>query len=360
MEKTRVHYVDDKEDEAERIKVVLESSGRLDVSIEFPPPDIGAALPSDLPELFLIDYLLDAMQEQDRHANYTGSTLSAAIRDQAPDHPIALISKKSIVNARKRQALQSDLPIDRIFYKAEVTKDPTQVITEMESLASGFQCLRHLPYDQRDWSSLLGALQASSEESDLLRKAAPPLRVSVEQGKSTWRVSELADWVQSTLLAYPGILFDPMFSATELRIDVTGFLLSEVQDLFTEARYTGVFAPPEGRWWRERLWRIAMEYVEDRDFADLFALAFRECTGIELAPAVSIVGGEVPADTVCYIYHQPVMYKYTLAYRPDNRPPVMDPARVSYKAIQQSNEVQIALVEGAGDELVNRIRAMEL
>jgi hypothetical protein len=81
---------------------------------------------------------------------------------------------------------------------------------------------------------------------------------------------------------------------------------------------------------------------------------------IDLELAKSIVREEMPADAVCYIYHKPVMYKYTVAYRPDNRPPVMDPARVSYKALQQSDQVQWDLIEGVSDELLEKIREMQL
>jgi hypothetical protein len=173
-------------------------------------------------------------------------------------------------------------------------------------------------------------------------------------------VSQAADWIRCTLLAYPGILYDSVYAATELRISVKDFLSNGVQEVVGSAKYTGIFDPLEGRWWKERLWEAAMQYVGDTEFAGKFAAVFRERTGHELEPARSIVGDEVPADTVCYIYHEPVMYKYTVAYRPDNRLPVMDQARVSFKAIQQSNQVQPALLEGVSDEWLQAIREMTL
>lgn len=361
MKKTMVYYVDDKKDEAERTKLILEASGRLDVTVRQPTTDIGAAISPDLPDLFLVDYILDVQQDDGSYANYRGGTLATAIRDRAPDHPVVLITRKSVVDTRKKQELKSELRvIDDILYKSEVHEEYDRVVGEIVNLAAGFESLRRVPTDQRDWDSLLDALRASPEESDLLHRAAPPLYVGQDAGRSTWTVSQIADWMRNILIAYPGILYGPVFAATELRISVGAFLSPEVQELFSEAKYTGVFAPLEGRWWRERLWRAAMEYVEDSQFADKFATTFRQFTGQELESSKSIVRGEVPADTVCYIYHQPVMYKYTVAYRPDNRPPVMDPARISFKAIQQSNEVQRALIEGVSDEFLERIREMEL
>lgn len=54
------------------------------------------------------------------------------------------------------------------------------------------------------------------------------------------------------------------------------------------------------------------------------------------------------------------MHKYTVAYRPDNRPSVMDQARVSFKAIQETNKVQRALIDGLSDEALRRIQELEL
>ena len=100
-----------------------------------------------------------------------------------------------------------------------------------------------------------------------------------------------------------------------------------------------------------------MEYTEDSQFAENFRATFEARTGKPLAPSRSIVYGEEPADTVCYIYHEPVMYKYTVAYRPDNRPPVMDPARVSFKAINRADSrIQEALIEGVSSEVLAEIR----
>jgi CheY-like chemotaxis protein len=361
MSITRVYYIDDSKEEAERTKLILEASDKLEVVVEQPTTDIGAAISAELPDLFLVDYALDARQDNGTYANYKGDTLAAAIREKAPDYPVVLITRESIVDSRRKQELEREFPlVNYILYKSELHEDHDRVVDDLVNIAAGFQSLRQIASGQRDWDRLLQVLQATPEESALLRRAAPPLYAGPGSGGSVWAVSEIADWIRDVIVKYPGILYDRVFAATELGISVDDFLLPEVQELFTRANYSGIFAPPQGRWWRERLWQIAMEYVEDGQFADKFARVFTERTGKELRPSKSIVRGEEPADTVCYIYHKPVMYKYTVAYRPDNRPSVMDPARVSFKAIQQSGQVQWALIEGVSDELLERIKEMEL
>ncbi len=69
-----------------------------------------------------------------------------------------------------------------------------------------------------------------------------------------------------------------------------------------------------------------------------------------------IYSGETPADWVCYILNEPVRIKYSLAYRVDPRPKVMDEARVSFKAIRTSNEVNDELLDPLGRDMLTRIR----
>lgn len=357
MNEIRAYYVDDEVGEAGRYKYLLEQSGRMKVEVVQPKKDIGQAMPTDNPDVLLVDQALDIKQEgsEDDHVSYKGTTLTTAIKERMPDYPVVLVTKESIVSARRRRQIQSELQVvDDIVYKSEIYKNPEGAVARILGLAAGFKSLRQIAPEERTWENLLSVLRASPEEAQQLKRAAPPLF------GSTWDISLIADWIRGTLIEYPGVLYDPVFASTELRISQDAFAKPEVQEVFEDAKYDGVFAPQDGRWWKERLWRIAMRYVEGAQFSEEFATVFRERTHIELEPSRSIVRGEIPADTVCYIYHKPVMYKYTVAYRADNRPPVMDPPRVSFKAIQQSNEVQMALVEGVTDELLERIREMEL
>jgi hypothetical protein len=71
-----------------------------------------------------------------------------------------------------------------------------------------------------------------------------------------------------------------------------------------------------------------------------------------------VFSGESPADWVCHILKKPVMIKYSLSYNADDRPTVMDEARVSFEAIRTSNDFDERLVDPLGRELIADIRRM--
>ena len=50
------------------------------------------------------------------------------------------------------------------------------------------------------------------------------------------------------------------------------------------------------------------------------------------------------------------MIRYSLGYKPDLRPEVMDNARVSFEAIRTSNEVDDDLFDPIGQEMIAKIR----
>ena len=363
MTPIKVLYIDDDPEEVRRIKTLLEASGSLHIDGRGPQYNIGENVDvTDLPDLFLIDYELSKPYGDNPPAQYSGTTLTAAIRDKANSYPVVLLTKRSILDPVREQEHLGELQlIDHLLFKHSLSDQESlnQTVDLIVGLANGYQILRQTAQRGSNWDGLLKILEARSEEVQLLRLANLPL--FLQERKSIWSPARLAIWIRHTLIAYPGILYDPVYAATELRISVESFLSEEVQVLFTDAKYTGVFSPDEGRWWKQRLEKIAMEYVGDLDYADRFAVVFEEKTGKNLDPSVSIVRNETPADTVCYIYHQPVMFEYTVAYRPDNRPPIMEPARVSFKAIQQkSNEVQLAFLDGVDEDSLTQIREMEL
>lgn len=71
-------------------------------------------------------------------------------------------------------------------------------------------------------------------------------------------------------------------------------------------------------------------YLPD-NFADIFERKFGE----KLERATCVVDGEPDADWICYILNEPVKQAHSVVYYPDNRPPVMDEARISFKAIKE-------------------------
>src|SRR5262249_33377064 len=139
------------------------------------------------------------------------------------------------------------------------------------SIMDGYQALRQIAH--KGWGELVAAMKAEEVESALLREAAPPL----ERGE--WIVSGAANWIRHLVLKYPGILYDDLHAATQLGISISSFIEHEVQQFLAPAKYTGVFASHERRWWRRRLYRLASELSEvagrDAPPYQAFAEAFR-------------------------------------------------------------------------------------
>jgi len=195
---------------------------------------------------------------------------------------------------------------------------------------------------------------ATEQEAHTLREASPPI-----EGKQ-WNIPQAANWIRNVVMGFPGILYDDLTSATRLGLDLESFTAdAAVKDLFEPAKYRGVFHKYQQRWWRNRLFNIAQTYMVERDisgavfqkFADAFEREYKRI----LKHSVCVYDGTEIADWVCYIYNKPVKQRNSIPYYPDNRPAVMDQARVSFKAIQESNDFDASLVDADSYEIVQKL-----
>jgi hypothetical protein len=291
-------------------------------------------------------------QDDGTHADYLGGTLATAIREKVADRPVVLITRKGLlVWQSHRNIVEKSGIFDDVIYKEDINKDAGRVVRHLKLIADGFRILRQKR--TKNWKALINALEATKNEESLLREANPPA--------SAWQVLEAAQWIRNVVLAYPGILYDPLHAATALGIEKNAFLGERVQKLVKGAKYTGIFAPPEGRWWRGRLFEGAGELIRKQRIQGPinqgFVKAFKKQYKQKLPLAKCVYSGETPADWVCYVLKQPVRIEYSLVYHPDSRPAVMDDARVSFKAIRESNEVFDELFDAESAKLLKEIRA---
>ncbi len=300
-------------------------------------------------DLFLIDLELDRVQSGDKGVNYRGTTLTAEIRARFPDYPIVLITRESILD--KQQLAEHMQTYDELIFKSVLDNEPNDTQQSLTSLANGFGAFRNIT--NKTWKSLVKHLEADDEEADFLREAAPPLT------KGEWIVVEAAHWVRDVVLKFPGILYDPIHAATRLGISLDSFRNNKVQETIEPAKYTGIFAPSEGRWWKGRLFRAAKELAIEEEVNGpinrVFAQAFRKRYDIELSPAICVWDKTPIADWVCHILRESVKLKNSLRYHSDNRPGTMDGARVSFRAIRESNAFEEELLDSAGIELLEKI-----
>lgn len=303
------------------------------------------------PDLILIDF--DLSKPKDNvPLGMSGTALSAILKEKNSNIPIVLFTRKSVFNVEKypRQILTS---LDGLFYKNEVFQIDRNTLDDLYELAMGFKKLRNKKV--KEWNDLLTVLQAPKSAFDSLKLSNPPQFLG-----NTSSLSEISKWIQEVLLYYPGILYDSIHAATFLGISENEFLSDPTDNIFKNARYSGIFEPAEGRWWKSELRRIAIlkMHKKEKDMALHlgFPVALKRIKKTPVELSKCIYSDEISAEWVCYILNKPVKIKYTLSYRPDSRPKVMDEARVSFKAIRTSNDVNDELFDPLGKEMLKEIR----
>lgn len=306
------------------------------------------------PELILVDFDL-TKPKNGVLIGISGTSLSTALREKFPEFPIVLFTRKSVFKIKRYppRALSS---LDEIIYKSDIFREDTKHIDSLYELATGFKKLRAAK--SKNWVDLLRIIKAPESDYDNLKLSNPPITSGGE-----WSVSEATDWVRNVLIRYPGILYNSINSAIFLGISEETFLSSPIQKFFIAAKYSGVFNPSESRWWKSKLQEIA-ELIMNEKERDLllyegFPLAWERIKNTKIERSKCVFSGKSPAEWVCYILRKPVMIKYSLSYKPDSRPVVMDEARVSFEAIRISNDVNDDLFDPIGQEMLADIRKME-
>lgn len=360
--KIKVVYIDDVSQDLKKYEVKFTTDpravGKFAIKTVNPPKseeDYNHISEAN-PELLLVDYNLDKPDEDKRVLGISGVALSADLRYKFPEVPIVLFTRKSVFNIQNYTKIRGTLSsIDEILYKQEVFKTDSTILDDLYKLAIGYRTLRN--QTNRSWSDLLKLLGASQSDSELLEQSNLPMT-----HRQRWAAASVASWIRGIVLEFPGILYDAIHAATFLGIPEEVFLSPNVQGAFTPAKYTGIFAPPEGRWWKSKLQTVAYSMMKKKE-RELplrygFPATWERIKGTSIDRAKCVFSGEYPADWVCYILKEPVMIKYTLFYKVDERPSVMDEARVSFEAIRISNDFDERCVDSLGRESIPDIRKM--
>lgn len=369
MTQYTVWYVDDEKRPAERLirrlnRVGNEEHDSLHVEYLSPPKSFPIQVDLPEPEMFFVDYQLDNVQEAGDKVGYTGRTVAAWLRDAYTDHPIVLVTRQRALtdDPDRLRRLTESLLFDDYIPKSDINEQPDEVTRRCVALIEGFKRLRDEP--NKSWRSLtelMGAL--SDEERSRLREALPP--VGNKKTPSEWEVTEAAQWLLDVVLTYPGILYDELHAATYLGLSVESFRHPEVQRRVERAHYTGVLGSLQDRWWRNRLTEVAQGELSKAKFRQgssinrNFLEAVAKNGGPQLEPSVCAESNTTPADRVCFILRQPVKSEYSLVYRPDGRPAVMEDARVSFKAIRESNNYVEQYFDPTDRKLLRRLQRGE-
>ena len=356
----KIVLVDDTDTDREELPRRIQEfgDGKFEVASLPPPPNLDLTeLRSAGADLFLVDYELDTRQKDGSVAPYRGMTFAARLRERHPEYPIVLLTRSDLPAwATAQRTVETGGSFDDIVYKdTGIESEPHATCATLTSLAYGYRQLRECNrYTDRHTVTalleLLGTDEAGREEA---REALPP--------SDGWSEFEAAHWIRSVLLRYPGVLYDEAHAATALDISVDSFREGQIQEILGPAKYQGPFSEERQRWWRHSLFDIANRLCAATERAsgarNGFRLAAGEKLGLELAASADDKTGVSPADTVCHLLGVPVRIETSLPYQPDARPPVMDEARISFRAIRESNDVDETYINQANRALLDKIRS---
>lgn len=356
--KIKTIYIDDEDEELRKYERIFEDDERAKNQFEIitvnSQKKIGNLInevKNEKPELILVDLDL-TIPKEDLLLGISGAALSTALREEFPEVPIVLFTKIDFLKIQKLnpKVLSS---LDETIYKSDLFKKDETNLDSLHKLAIGYKELRNAK--SKTWIELLKIIEATVNDYDSLKLSDPPTI-----SKTGWSVFDAAYWIRNTLIKYPGILYDPIHAATFLGISKDAFLSGSVQELFTKAKYSKIFAPIEGRWWKSRLQEIAESIMSENEkdliVREAFPSAWERINKTKIERTKCVFCNTEPAEWVCYILKEPVMIKCSLRYKPDNRPSIMDEARVSFKAIRTSNDVKDDKFDPIEHDMLSKIR----
>lgn len=348
MKQFKAIFVDDEPNKSEpkRIKRILDNAG---FECELREPPKFAEIASLECDVFITD--LNLAQAQLDEMVYSGKTLSSEYRSTFPSTPIVLITQKEVIAAKARNIRTDNTDLDLIWYKRDAWEQKEQFVSELISLIEGFEMLSK---SSLGWSAITDLMQTENEtEFHELREVNPPVQ------RSNWTVSEVGEWIRCVVMEFPGVLLSDKHAAVRLGINPDDFAKdSTIHQLFQEAKYTGIFHEFGRRWWKDRLIEIASDFMLDNSndtqpLLEGFVPTLNKVQDKNLKQSICIWDNQPVAEAICYIYQQPVKLRNSLLYRPDNRPASMEPARISRKAVVESNEFDELLLDPGSVDTAN-------
>ena len=129
--------------------------------------------------------------------NISGATLASDIRQNFPDIPIILFTRKGILDEGIPQHIRAALTdvLDDILYKDNLRKNPEKILEYLYELGIGYKLLKNTKY--KKWSNLLELLKAPKDDENELSEAKPPL-----EPNTSWTIFLIAKWINDVLLKY--------------------------------------------------------------------------------------------------------------------------------------------------------------
>ncbi len=304
------------------------------------PGDAAQKVLETTPDAVLIDYELTSAAQGATPKH--GTSIAAELREQLPDNPILLMTRGYIIDGDPGPHLDLREVVDGIIIKSDFRTNPAGISQRLRSLAAAFEEVSQL--QPRNMKSIARLLGLNDSYISTLRNCAPP----ITGADGTMRAQATVKWINNVLLQYPGIFYDDIHSAAYLGLSTSEFHDKTFQQLFEKAKYIGPLHSIADRWNRTELSTIAFASLDEAGLdtapTHKFAEAWSLINQTPLEGSRCCVSGEAPAECVCYVLEQPVMRRHSLPYQPDTRPSALDEARVSFKAILETNKFDEELV----------------
>ena len=345
-----------KDTRSNQIRDAINAGSGFECELHNPPTDF-ADLKNWTVDALLVDLDLSTASEG-TSVSYYGSTLASEMRVRRPNIPVILTTGQAKERWRV-QVLDDDGDADLIWFKDEIIERVDDFKVELRNLILGFRSLDQQKIPDFDTlMTILGAVDA--DERRLLRESGLPLRRRPGKLDATeWQVPNVARWLRTVVLEYPGVMYDAATAAARLGISRESFDNPKVRELFESALYRGPLSEAQPHWWRDRLLLIAYDVVlaggMNGILPEVFGSAFEQVHSTALEPSRCVVDGSQGASWLCHVLRKPVQISNSLTYFPDARPSVMEQARVSFEAIRKSSLFDEALVDPQDRAFVEQI-----
>jgi len=307
------------------------------------------------PDVILVDFKFEKGEPNESILPFDGPSLINHLRKIFSDIPIFLFTKPEWINDVNFAKLNKIMDTtDEYILKKNYLRENDIKSGIIFPIIKGYSNLRSS--DERSVLGLFKLLKSPEIiQSDLL--SIVPKDSLNESGN--WSVFPIAKWIRKVLMNYPGLLYDEIEAATFLGISLTEFKTKKIRDFFEPAIYKGPFSEEKRVWWKSELMAISDKLMTENEiflsFNQGFSQMWKRKYGKKLEPAICDDSGEYPADSVCYILHKPIMMKYSLKYNIDERPRIMDDARVSFKAIQTTSKVNPTFLDSDSIDIYEKL-----
>jgi hypothetical protein len=242
------------DDTSARKKEAENLSENINVDVKFVDVDnseishiLNELIKNEMPDLVIMDHSLDRTISDTYR---TGSTAASFLREHWKACPIVSCTGVDLENIdiRKRSAYEGIYPINRI----------SENYDSIYSIAEGFQILKeNYP---KDISGLLSYFNCPDEELVKIQKIMP--KELKENFQDISLLSEFYRWCKGILFGRPGFLYNELWSATYLGLNLEGF--EQIKGHFSDTMYDGVFMDNSNQlWWKSKLLSRLSEMVDE-------------------------------------------------------------------------------------------------